>query len=195
MAHLLHFCPEMLMTGSRKHLFTQAMTSLKALLQEVQKNKNKKMDKFVMEIIDEGANEDNRKLMQEIIDEGAKKDNKNNYPLIHEACKLANELIELTDDEKRWELMYRVWVGMLCYSASMCRGYLHAKSLGEGGEFLSYVWLVISLKGAKTMADKLQISEEAGKAKPGSQIPKQPDGASDQQEHPGKDISAPFKFR
>jgi hypothetical protein len=194
MAHLLHFRPEMLMTGSRKHLFTHAMSSLEALLQDQQK-KNKKKDKFVMEIIDEEANEDNRKLMQEIIDEGAKKGNKINYPLIHEACKLANELIELTDDEKRWELMYPVWVGMLCYSASMCRGYLHAKSLGEGGEFLSYVWLVISLKGAKTLADKLQTSEEELKAKLGGEISKLTAGwsATDQQEHSEKDISAFFK--
>jgi hypothetical protein len=219
MAHLLHFCPEMLMTGSRKHLLTHAMSSLKTLLQKEQKNKNKKMDKFVMEIIGEGANENNKELMEGIIDEGAKKDNKTKYPLIHEACKLAKELIELTDDEKRCELMYRVWVGMLCYSASMCRGYLHAKSLGEGGEFLSYVWLVISLKGAKTMADKLQMSEEEGKAKLGSQFSdkgaktmpdklqmseetkpaietsKQPeDGANDQQEHSGNDIRALFQF-
>jgi hypothetical protein len=49
---------------------------------------------------------------------------------------------------------------MLCYSASMCRGYLHAKSLGEGGEFLSYVWLLISLIGGRTLADKLQMPDD-----------------------------------
>ena len=53
-----------------------------------------------------------------------------------------------------------VWVEMLCYSASRCRGYLHAKSLGEGGEFLSFVWLVLSLKGAKSLVDKLQMPPE-----------------------------------
>jgi hypothetical protein len=41
----------------------------------------------------------------------------------------------------------------------MCRGYLHAKSLGEGGEFLSVVWLIVTLKGANTLADKLQMPE------------------------------------
>ena len=65
----------------------------------------------------------------------------------------------IDNDETRGRLMYRVWVGMLCYSASMCRGYLHAKSLGEGGEFLSVIWLIISLKGGKTLADKLQMPE------------------------------------
>jgi hypothetical protein len=32
--------------------------------------------------------------------------------------------------------------------------------LGEGGEFLSYVWLLISLQGAKTLADKLQMPDK-----------------------------------
>ena len=60
--------------------------------------------------------------------------------------------MEVRPEEKRWELMYHAWVGMLFYSAS-------AKSLGEGGEFLSFVWLMLSLKGAKTLADKLQMPE------------------------------------
>ena len=56
--------------------------------------------------------------------------------------------------------MYQVWLGILCYSASMCRAYLHAMSLGEGGEFLSFVWLVLSLKGAKDFGR--QASDAAG---------------------------------
>ena len=78
---------------------------------------------------------------------------------IPQACRVAKELREIEDADVRWHLMYRVWLGMLCYSASMCRGYLHAKSLGEGGEFLSYLWLVLSLRGAETLADKLQMPE------------------------------------
>jgi hypothetical protein len=76
---------------------------------------------------------------------------KTTRPVFHisYACKLANELLAMKDDAERWKLMYHVWLGMLCYSASMCRGYLHAKSLGEGGEFLSLVWLVLSLKGSR----------------------------------------------
>ncbi|RCV37396.1 hypothetical protein SETIT_8G059200v2 [Setaria italica] len=75
------------------------------------------------------------------------------YPLFHDACKLAEELMAMGQEEegqeKRSKLMFGVWTGMLCYSASMCRGYLHAKSLGEGGEFFSYIWIVISLKGGQ----------------------------------------------
>jgi hypothetical protein len=73
-----------------------------------------------------------------------------------EAYKLAKELMAMPDDT-RWMLMYRVWLGMLCYSASVCRANLHAKSLGKGGEFLSLVWLMLELKGAKCLTDKLQM--------------------------------------
>ena len=66
----------------------------------------------------------------------------------------------LDDEEKRWQVIQGVWVEMLCYSAARCRGYLHAKSLGEGGEFLTYVWLVLMLKGAKSLVDKLQMPPE-----------------------------------
>ncbi|XP_039845124.1 uncharacterized protein LOC120704707 [Panicum virgatum] len=81
-------------------------------------------------------------------------------PLIHDACRLSDELMGVQPEETRWEVMYRVWVGMLCYSAAMCRGCLHAKSLDQGGEFLTLVWLVLSLKGTtKSLADKLQMPE------------------------------------
>ncbi|GJN25872.1 hypothetical protein PR202_gb13758 [Eleusine coracana subsp. coracana] len=163
MVHLLNFCPEMLMTGSRKHLFTKATSNLEQLLQDDQ-TKNQLL------------NADSKERVAKIIIEKTAnkhiKEEDKKYSLIHKACKLAQELMALPEDDDRlWELMYRVWVGMLCYSASMCRGYLHAKNLGEGGEFLSYVWLVISLKGAKTLADKLQMSEEANKKPPTNEQP------------------------
>lgn len=31
-----------------------------------------------------------------------------------------------------WKVIRGVWIQMLCFSASRCRGYLHAKSLGSG---------------------------------------------------------------
>ena len=43
---------------------------------------------------------------------------------------------------------------------ALCRSDLHAKSLGEGGEFLSYVWFIISLMGVKTLSDKLQMPDK-----------------------------------
>ncbi|RLM69218.1 hypothetical protein C2845_PM17G03690 [Panicum miliaceum] len=141
MGYLLKFRPEMLMTGSRPQLFTLTMEDLEKLFEE------KKMDKCtVTRLIDR------RKVLLEIMSCVKEED----HPLIHDAYKLARELMMLPD-EQRWKLMQRVWMGMLCYSGSMCRGYLHAKSLGAGGEFLSYIWIVITLMGAKTLADKLQM--------------------------------------
>ncbi|KAG2570642.1 uncharacterized protein LOC120639746 [Panicum virgatum] len=137
MAHLLNCRPDMLMTGSRQHLFNEALRSMGS------------MGRVVWRSIDDA------------------KDACSKHALIKESWNLAKELVELGDDKTRWEIMYRVWVGLLCYSASMCRGYQHAKSLGEGGEFLSFVWLVIALKGAKTLADKLQMPDDEG-ATPGA---------------------------
>jgi hypothetical protein len=81
------------------------------------------------------------------------------YPgtLVPEARDLAEELMGLVDDEEeRWKVIQGVWVEMLCCSASRCRGYLHAKSMGEGLEFLTLVWLLLSRMGMETFADKFQ---------------------------------------
>jgi hypothetical protein len=61
-------------------------------------------------------------------------------------------------DDKMWEVIQGVWVEMLCFSAGRCRGYLHAKSLGKGGEYLSYVWL-LSYMVMETLAQKMQRTE------------------------------------
>jgi len=52
---------------------------------------------------------------------------------------------------------------MLCFSASRCKGYLHAKSLGKGGEYLSYIWLLMWRMGMETLADKMQRAPEMPK--------------------------------
>ncbi|OEL33698.1 hypothetical protein BAE44_0005283 [Dichanthelium oligosanthes] len=62
-------------------------------------------------------------------------------------------------DDKMWAVIQGVWVEMLCFSAGRCRGYLHAKSLGNGGEYLSYVWLLLSYMGMETMPERMQRPE------------------------------------
>ncbi|PUZ62511.1 hypothetical protein GQ55_4G363900 [Panicum hallii var. hallii] len=151
MAHLLNFRTDMLMTGSRRHLLTEALEDLESILLRRDLD-----DTALLEAIQKAGESERLK-----------------YRLIHDACKLSDELMEMRPEETRWELMYRAWLGMLCYSASMCRGYLHAKSLGEGGEFLSFVWLVLSLKGAKTLADKLQMPEPDAQDDGGARRPRQ----------------------
>ncbi|CAM0958669.1 unnamed protein product [Alopecurus aequalis] len=144
MLHLLNVNPEMLLTGSRHHLISESIKEVNKYLLLLKKKKLSRQD-----------------IDQLIVDmehkESADNGHEDNHVFhVKEACKLAKELLEL-QDATRWMLMYRVWLGMLCYSAAMCRGYLHAKSLGEGGEFLSFVWLMLALKGAKSLADKLQM--------------------------------------
>lgn len=77
---------------------------------------------------------------------------------IHDAWKISELLLSL-GDEKMWEVIEGVWVEMLCFSASRCRGYLHAKSLGTGGELLTHVWLLLSHMGMETLPERVQRRE------------------------------------
>ena len=92
----------------------------------------------------------------------------NKAKLVHDAWKLAEGLKDFRpqedDKEEMWCVIQGVWLEMLCFSAGRCRGYLHAKSLGQGGEYLSYVWLLMSYMGMETLGEKMQrtkLQEEA----------------------------------
>ncbi|KAJ1261828.1 hypothetical protein BS78_09G060200 [Paspalum vaginatum] len=92
--------------------------------------------------------------------EESKRGSKENF--IDDAWALSQELLDLgkhLGQEKMWDVIQGVWVEMLCFSASRCRGYLHAKALGSGGEFLSYVWLLLFCMGAETLTERLQREE------------------------------------
>jgi hypothetical protein len=66
--------------------------------------------------------------------------------------------VDAGDDEENnmWKVIEGVWVEMLCFSAGRCRGFLHAKNLAYGGEFLTYVALLMWNSGLETFADKQQ---------------------------------------
>jgi hypothetical protein len=55
-----------------------------------------------------------------------------------------------------WEVIQGVWIEMRCFSSSRCRGYLHAKNLSSGGEYLTFVSLVMSHAGLETFAQRQQ---------------------------------------
>ncbi|KAF7039053.1 hypothetical protein CFC21_049121 [Triticum aestivum] len=135
MLYLLFIRTEMLLPGTRPGLFSVAVYKLEDILKNSKENL-----------------ENEEALAQEIIK------HTDGRTLIHEACRLAVSLMKL-DEEEMWQTIQGVWVEMLCYSASRCRGLLHAKSLGEDGEYLSYVWLLWSYMGMETLADKLQKPE------------------------------------
>lgn len=125
MAYLLFINPEMLITGGRRRLFRAAYKMLKGMLKEVP-------------ALDE------KEIAQKIIDQV--KDAEDSAGIVNDAWYIAEDLISIhrEDEENMWRLVQGVWVEMLCFSAARCRGYLHAKSLGNGGEYLSYVWLLLS---------------------------------------------------
>ncbi|XP_073005849.1 uncharacterized protein [Typha latifolia] len=75
--------------------------------------------------------------------------------VLFDAVILAKELLKL-EEERRWELMSRVWVEMLCFTATHCRGFIHAKQLSDGGELLTFVWLLTVHLG---MGDQYMIEQ------------------------------------
>uniref|UniRef100_A0A0E0HXF1 Thioredoxin domain-containing protein n=1 Tax=Oryza nivara TaxID=4536 RepID=A0A0E0HXF1_ORYNI len=169
MAHLLNLRPDMLMTGSRQHLFTQAMEEVELILKDIESQQQPhslqmlKQDMLAEKIIDKAR----AKVNPSIDDKHAPK-----YPLVHDACKLAEELFDKMD--------------------RITRGYLHAKRLGEGGEFLSFVWLILSLKGAKTLADKLQMPEPEPKSEPSFPDQGEPTATVASTNDDGEDLSFLF---
>jgi hypothetical protein len=136
MVYLLLIRPEMLMPGTRSDLFTMASSNI---------IKNCK-----------GLFDTEEMLVQEILNMPMQPTVTN---IVSNACNLANELMKLGDEKERWIVIQGVWMEMLCYSASRCRGYMHAKSLGEGGEYLSTACLLWSFMGMETLGDRHQKSE------------------------------------
>ncbi|KAL6655045.1 hypothetical protein ACP70R_005871 [Stipagrostis hirtigluma subsp. patula] len=142
MMYLLFVNPEMLLPGSRRNLFTTANSELEELLKDNKPPSNK-----------EG-------LIQEIKDKIGSEGNQGKF--ISQGWALAQALLDLGDEKKMWEVIEGVWVEMLCFSAGRCRGYLHAKALGTGGELLTYVWLLLSHMGMETLAERMQRTEFPG---------------------------------
>ncbi|CAN6356458.1 unnamed protein product [Urochloa humidicola] len=135
MMHLLFANPEMLMPGSRKNLLAAA---------------NKELDDMFK---DEDPPEDREQIML-TIDEKLRVRSGGGF--IGYSWSLAQGLMGLGSEEKMWRVIQGVWIEMLCFSASRSRGYLHAKSLGSGGEFLSYIWLLWAYAGMETFSERLQ---------------------------------------
>jgi Domain of unknown function (DUF4220)/Protein of unknown function, DUF594 len=93
--------------------------------------------------------------------------------VLFDGCKLAHQLEDLflrnessgnlrnaKAHAKMWKLISVVWVEMLCYAASKCKGNFHAKQLSMGGELLTVVWFLMAHLG---MGEQYRI--EAGHAR------------------------------
>jgi len=171
MVYLLFVNPEMLLPGTRRNLFTTAYDELNKLNPHsccccccycyccCQKVEEKDLMKTLIETMQNKSKKQDPEIgFQEESKEGQPKRGCNGN-FIDDAWDLAQGLLKLRDDfgeEKMWEVIQGVWVEMLCFSASRCRGYLHAKALGSGGEFLSYIWLLLFYMGMETFTERLQ---------------------------------------
>ncbi|KQK17429.2 uncharacterized protein LOC100827023 [Brachypodium distachyon] len=67
--------------------------------------------------------------------------------VLWDGCFLAKKLNEIKDRRKKWHVISRVWVEMLCYAAVQCGGYQHAERLKEGGELITFVCLLMTHLG------------------------------------------------
>lgn len=88
--------------------------------------------------------------------------------VLFDGCRLAHQLQKLFPQDgtparnsgKMWELISVVWVEMLCFAASKCRGIFHARQLSMGGELLTVVWFLMAHLG---LGEQYRI--EAGHAR------------------------------
>ncbi|CAN4105120.1 unnamed protein product [Withania somnifera] len=81
--------------------------------------------------------------------------------VLFDACILAKSLQEKGKQQK-WKIISEVWVEMLAYSATHCRGFHHAQQLRKGGELLTHVWLLMAHLG---ITEQFQIYRGHARAK------------------------------
>ncbi|KAM3209342.1 hypothetical protein ACQJBY_063803 [Aegilops geniculata] len=170
--HLLFAKPEMLMAGTRRNLFIAAYNKLKEtlkcypkpLLEQRVRGRPMAMglERFLYRCMNSKEEKEQQMLEEKSVAERIftkMETSPAEQGLVHDAWILAEGLLGLEDEKKMWEVIEAVWVEMLCYSASRCRGHLHAKSLGTGGELLTFVWLLWSHMGMETLAERMQMPE------------------------------------
>ncbi|GLU05310.1 hypothetical protein SLE2022_224150 [Rubroshorea leprosula] len=73
--------------------------------------------------------------------------------VLFDARILTGELQKLKGE--RWKLMSKVWVEFMSYAAINCRANVHAQQPSNGGELLTFVWLLMNHLGLGT-----QVSED-----------------------------------
>ncbi|KAM4130133.1 hypothetical protein ACJW30_01G077900 [Castanea mollissima] len=152
MLYLLVMCPFLLPIGIGMIRFQDTCEEAKHFFQEKDLSKNKvKFCKMLLEV-----NTD----VEPIKVKGDR-----SKSVLFYANKLAKQLQEM-GKEKNWELVWEfvcdVWIEILGYAASHCRGYYHAQQLTEGGELLTHVWLLMAHLG---ITEQFQINRGHARAK------------------------------
>lgn len=66
---------------------------------------------------------------------------------LENARKLVDELWQEGGGAFPWKLMSQVWVEIMCYAAINCRSIVHAQQPSQGGQLLTFVWLLMNHLG------------------------------------------------
>lgn len=85
--------------------------------------------------------------------------------VLFDACILAKKMKSLEENDKnldKWKLMSKMWVELLSYAACHCRANAHAQQLSNGGELITFIWLLMAHFG---LGDQFQINEGHARAK------------------------------
>nr|GEW54727.1 hypothetical protein CTI12_AA564490 [Tanacetum cinerariifolium] len=80
---------------------------------------------------------------------------------LFDGCRLASSLKEMKREDM-WKITSQVWIEMLAYAATHCRGFEHAQQLRKGGEFLTHVWLLMAHLG---ITEQVQVSQGHARAR------------------------------
>lgn len=165
MVYLLLVNPAMLMPGARRRIVTAAYAQIREMLvREEDPQVVEDEDELAKKKVPRGDKEEIvRMIIQKLSvvkEKTSSTTTTSRWRLVEDAWALATELLDLKEEEEMWKVLRGVWVEMLCFSASRCRGYLHAKSLATGGEYLSYVWLLQAYMGMETLPHRMQETEQ-----------------------------------
>ncbi|XP_076932614.1 uncharacterized protein LOC143597914 [Bidens hawaiensis] len=81
---------------------------------------------------------------------------------LFDGCRLATTLKNMPDKERMWKVICQVWIEILAYTATHCRGFQHVQQLRKGGEFLTHVWLLMAHLG---ITEQFQVSQGHARAR------------------------------
>ncbi|KAI3745624.1 hypothetical protein L6452_08025 [Arctium lappa] len=76
-------------------------------------------------------------------------------------CRVASTLRTM-EPERRWKVVSQVWIEILAYAATHCRGVHHEQQLRKGGEFLTHVWLLMAHLG---ITEQFQVYQGHARAR------------------------------
>ncbi|KAA8515391.1 hypothetical protein F0562_018998 [Nyssa sinensis] len=85
--------------------------------------------------------------------------------VLFDACMLAKQLQDFKEPT-RWCLMNQVWVELMSYAATNCRPTTHAAQVSNGGELLTFIWLLMTHLGLgkqfyqQVSTDKMKLEVE-----------------------------------